>query len=246
MSINRLKNDQRNKDSIEEKTRGGRFNPLWQQLRQDRLPSTFFARIIKAQQKKSYTGILEELLYKRSEFGNSAPIKHQRLVERDALRKFEELFDDYPLQDCGLFVDPDLYFLCANPTKLYGNDIVNIKCPLKQYGKTFDDAIRQIPFWKKKNGSWELNKQHEWYIELQGDLHITGRNYGYLMVWLGENLGEAQFRIVMIPRDDAFFQDEVKPKLLYFHENVMVKELVDSRKKRRMDSRPCNWRICLV
>ncbi|KAG4075381.1 hypothetical protein HA402_009534 [Bradysia odoriphaga] len=192
-----------------------------------KIDSSFFARIVKTQQKKSYTSILEELLYKRSEFGNGDPIKHQRLVERDALKRFEEFFGDYPLRDCGLFIDPESYFLCANPTKLYGNeDIVNVKCPLKQYGKTFDKAIREIPFWKKVNGSWELNKQHEWFIELQGDLHITGRNYGNLMVWLGEKLGEAQFRIVRIPRDDAFFRDKMKPKLDYFYENVMVKELV--------------------
>lgn len=197
------------------------------------MPSPFFARIIKTQQKHSYTKILDELLYKRSEFGNSAVIKHQRLVERDALRTFEDLFDKQAIQDCGLFIDPELYFLCANPSKLYGTDhILNIKCPLKEYGKRFDEAMRSMPFWKKENGFWEMNKRHEWFIELQGDLHVTGRNYGYLMIWLGENSGEAQYRIIDIPKDDSFFEQSMKPKLVYFYENVMIKELVDPRKKR--------------
>lgn len=82
-----------------------------------------------------------------------------------------------------------------------------------------------------------MNRQHEWYIELQGQLHITERNYGCLMVWLGNNNGEPQYRIVRIPRDDAFFDNCMKPKLLYFYENVMVKELVDPRKKRFMNLR---------
>lgn len=187
---------------------------------------------------KSYTGLLEELMYTQSEFGNGATIKHRRLVQRDALAKFEELFDEHPLQDCGLFIDPEYYFLCANPTKLYGTDhIVSVKCPLKQYGKRFDDVIDKISFWKKQNGFWELNKQHEWFIELQGELRITERHYGFLIVWLGENSGEAQYRIVEIPRDDEFFQTNIKPKLIYFYENVMIKELVDGRKRREMELR---------
>lgn len=108
---------------------------------------------------------------------------------------------------------------------------------MKQYGKLFDDAIRSLPFWKKENGTWQLNRQHEWFIEFQGQLHVTGRNYGYLMVWLGEKLGEAQYRIVRIPRDDTFFENDMKPKLVYFYENVMVKELIDPRKRRYMDLR---------
>lgn len=241
ISTYRLKNDQLNRKSVELKSRGGKNNAYWQQIRQDRIPSTFFARIVKTQQRKSYTGILNELMYKRSEFGNGAAIKHQRLVERDALNTFAELFDEHALRDCGLFIDPELYFLCANPTNLYGrNHILIIKCPLKQYGKRFDDAIKELPFWKKEGKLWELNKKSEWYIELQSDLHITGRNYGHLMVWLGENSGEPQYRIVTIPKDDSFFEDEMKPKLVYFYENVMIKELVDSRKKRNLDLRKYN------
>ncbi len=234
-SIYRLTNQQRNRISIELQTRGGKFNPLWQQIRQDRVPSAFFTRIIKTQQRKSYTNILDELMYKKSEFGNSAPIKHQRLVERDALKIFEDVYDEHTTQDCGLFIDSELYYLCANPTKLYGqNYIVNIKCPLKLYGKKFDESLPKISFWKNVNGYWELNKQHEWFFEIQGDLHITGRQYGCVMVWLGEHSGEAQYRIVEIPKDDSFFEQMMKPKLVYFYENVMIKELVDPRKKRAL------------
>lgn len=81
--------------------------------------------------------------------------------------------------------------------------ILIIKYPLNQYGKRFDDAIMEIPFWKKEGKLWELNKNSEWYIELQGDLHVTGRNYGHLMVWLGEDSGEPQYRVVTIPKDDS-------------------------------------------
>lgn len=238
LSYNRLQNDQQNRKSIEVQTRGGKFNSYWQVIRQDRIPASFFGRIIRAQQPRAYTNILEELLYKRSEFGNSASIKHQGLVERDALKVFERLFNDFTLEECGIYLDRELHFICANPLKLYGkNHTLTIRCPLKQYGKTFDSAIKSIPFWKKKNESWEINKNHEWYFEIQGDLRITGREYGFLMVWLGECFGEPQYRIIEMPRDDSFFLKEMKPKLSYFFEEVMVKELVDSRRGRKMQLR---------
>lgn len=134
--------------------------------------SSHFARIVKALSPKSYKNILEDILYKRTEFGNNAEMKHKRLVKREALALFGNLYKDHTLQKCGLFIDKVLPYLCASPLRLYGNDhIISIKCPLTHYNKKFDDVIQKIPFWKKEGGSWTINKKSEWYIELQGKLH---------------------------------------------------------------------------
>lgn len=193
---------------------------------------------MKTQQRRTYKNILEELLYKRSEFGNSAHIKHQRLVERDAFSAFETIFNEHNLQECGISIDAELSYLCTSPQKLWGkHHVLMVKCPIKQYGKRFEDVIHTLPFWKKEGGSYGLNKNHEWFIEIQSELHITQRKFGFVMVWLGEFNDQTQYRIVEIPKDDAFFEKIIKPKLVYFFENVMVKELVDSRKERRMKLR---------
>lgn len=68
---------------------------------------------MKAKKRKSYTGILEELLYKRSEFGNGAEIKHHNLVERDALKIFKKLFYDHPVEQCGILIDIVNYIIFA-------------------------------------------------------------------------------------------------------------------------------------
>lgn len=224
---------------MEESTRGGKHNNRWQLIRQDLLPSSFIPKIVLSKIKKSYKNHLEELMYKRSEFGNSAAIKHQRLVERDALKVFESLFDDHKIEDCGIFIDRELYFLCASPLKLYGRDhILNIKCPLKQYKKKFDDVIHKLPFWDMAAG--KLNQKHEWYIELQCQLHISRRQLGFIMVWLGEWKSEPQYRIIEVPKNDGFFEKEIEPKITYFYNEVMMKELVDSRKARHMALREYN------
>lgn len=239
--INRLKQYQRDRLSVEKETVGKKHNNRWHEIRQDLLPSSFFHRIVNAKNRKSYKNILQELMYTKSEFGNSAAIKHQRLVERDALIVFTKLFADQKLIDCGLFIDKDLYFLCTSPLKLYGkNHILNVKCPLKQHRKKFEEVINKLPFWKEENGSMTINKKSDWYIELQSELRITRKAYGFIMVWLGEYMGEPQYRIVEVPRDDEFFETQVKPELEYFYNEVMIKELVHSRKERYMILREYN------
>lgn len=151
---------------------------------------------------------------------------------------FQTIFNEHNLEDCGLFIDKELYFICTSPLKLYGNDsVVNIKCPLKEYNKNFDQVIHKIPLFKNENGHMNLNKKSDWYIEVQSELRITGRKHGFIMVWLGESHGEPQYRIIEVTRNDSFFDKEIKPKLIYFYNEVMVKELVDSRRGRFMELR---------
>lgn len=181
--------------------------------------------------------ILKEIMYTRTEFGNNAQIKHQRLVERDALAAFEKLFPYGDLKECGLIIDKDLSFLCASPVRLYGDDhTLTIKCPATLYRKIFEKVMPNIKFFKKKNGDVTINEKSEWFIELQGDMHITGRKRAFIMIWLGES----SYRVIEIERNDEFFERKMLEKLTYFFNEVMLKELVDSRLQRHMALRKYN------
>lgn len=198
------------------------------------IPSAHFHSIVKATKKESYVNILKELMYTRTEFGNSAQIKHQRLVERDALDMFESLFPHETLKECGLFIDKESSFLCSSPCRLYGKEhILNIKCPVKQYNKNFEDAISKISFFKRIGGDVTINEKSDWFIELQGDMHITNRKQAFIMIWLGES----NYRVYEVAKCDSFFEKELKEKLNYFYMEVMIKELVDSRVGRQMELR---------
>lgn len=180
-------------------------------------------------------------MYTRSEFGNNAQIKHERLVQRDALAVFENLFQGETLRECGLFIHKKLPFLCASPFRLCGNNhILSIKCPLKEYSKKFENAIEKINFFKKEDGHHIINEKNDWFIELQGDMHVTGRKYAYLMIWLGEWRGEPSYRVIEVPRNDNYFEQNMNAKLTYFYMEVMLKELVNSRVGRKMELRKYN------
>jgi hypothetical protein len=45
-----------------------------------------------------------------------------------------------------------------------------------------------IPFWKIKNdGNYEFNTNHDWYYQIQGQLHITNLKKCILAVWTEKN-----------------------------------------------------------
>lgn len=173
-------------------------------------------------------------MYAQKLLGNNAQNKHQRVQELEALMKFKRLYAKTSIDECGLFIDDELPFLGASPFRLFGADcILSIKCPLSEYKKEIDEA--KIQLWKQVSGQRTLNRKSAWYIEIQGELHVTKRKVAYLMIWLGEN--ENQYQIVQLKRDDKFFDEEVKQKLAYFYNEVMLKELANSRNERGMELR---------
>lgn len=99
----------------------------------------------------------------------------------------QKVFEDEVVMQCGIFIDKDLAFLGSSPLRLVGNShILSIKCPVKQYNKKFESAMKTIPFFKRKDDHYNINEKSDWFFEIQGDMHITGRKYAYLMIWLGE------------------------------------------------------------
>lgn len=68
------------------------------------------------------------------------------------------------------------HHLGASPLRLYGPDsIVNVQCPVKAFRKTIDEAINRnlLPL-TYKDGDINVKDNSNWYIEVQGQLHITG------------------------------------------------------------------------
>lgn len=202
-------------------------------MRQDMVPSDHFHKIVNAKKRTTYTRILQDLMYTRTEFGNNAQIKHDRLYERNAVNAFKnEVFDT--LEDCGMFIDKKLPFLCASPFKLCGKThLLHIKCPLKLYGKKFDDVAPKMQFFKKVSGSLVINENSAWFIEMQGEMRVTGRENAYLMIWLGET----EYRIFDIAKKTNFFEETIEPEVTFFFMEAMLKELVDPRVKRYMNLR---------
>lgn len=163
-------------------------------------------------------------------------IRHGKDNENIAIKQLERQ-EKIKIEPCGLFIDAELPFLGATPDGLCSDDtIVEIKCPITAYKFGLEEAIkkRKVTFWKKTKKGLEINKNHQWYYQVQGQLHITKRSKCLFAVWSNEN---SPLKTEWINRDDEFWKEKMKEKLTSFYIDCLLPELVDPRYPRGMNIR---------
>lgn len=197
-----------------------------------------FAKVCKLGSKASIAACVDSILYTRE----TDAMKWGKDNEASALKELQEkLRADGPenndFQRCGLFIDKVHPCLACTPDALVGeHGIVEIKCPssAKQYAP--DDAIERnistIASMFSKKGPSKLLPSHPYYFQVQGQLHITERDYCYFAVWTPFGI-----KYVKIMRDDEFWKTQMEPKLVEFYYNYLLAEILDSRKDRSMPRR---------
>lgn len=182
----KLLDDQKNRISIEVETRGQRHVLKWVVIRRNLLTPSYYGRILNANNRKSYTKIVEEILYQNENFGNTAEARHQRIYEMDALQIFFDTYGSSSVSTCGMFIDEVYPFLGTSPFRLYGDSgIIYVKCPKSAHKKSVSEAIntKKISFWKGPLNDRQINIKSRWYLEIQGQLHITRRQTAYLVIY---------------------------------------------------------------
>ena len=75
--------------------------------------------------------------------------------------------------------------LGASPDGLIGKKALLEKCPFTQRDSTIEEAVASGNFYIKKNdkGHYELDKEHNYWHQVQGQLHLTERDLCYFVVW---------------------------------------------------------------
>lgn len=132
---------------------------------------------------------------------------------------------------CGLFIDEHQPYLGASPDGIIPeeNTLVEIKCPMAPYKMGIDEAIKdgKMHFWKvdKKTGHTYINKNSDWYMQVQGQMHISQTPKCVLAAWYGEK----KIKMEIIEKDDQFWQERMEPNLTKFYHDCLLPELVDPR-----------------
>jgi hypothetical protein len=87
---------------------------------------------------------------------------------------------------CGLFVDKKSTFLAASPDSLIDNNsIIEIKCPasLKDFIPLEAFENKKLNFMNFIDSELKLKTSHDYYYQIQRQLHISERKYCYFVVW---------------------------------------------------------------
>ncbi|CAB3223521.1 unnamed protein product [Arctia plantaginis] len=237
--LNKLKLTEVERNDLERRTVLQSDSMEWVQERRQRLTASSFGKVCKRGLVKC--GPLVKNLLRGANLENVKSIQHGKDHENIALEQltvFLSSIDGSPcnIEKCGLFVDEKIPYLGASPDGLLGEDkIVEVKCPYSCANMAIDDGVKKkkINFWKRnQTGDFTINTNHDWYYQIQGQLHITQKNECIFMVWTNVDM-----KVEKIKKDDDFWQNKMEEKLKMFYLDCMVPEIIDSRLDRKMEVR---------
>lgn len=209
-------------EELQQKTMDQANSPLWMLERKKRLTASNFGKICKMRPTTHCKSYVKTLLY--STFIGNQNTNWGKDHEDTAIEQFEEL-TNFHVKKCGFFVDPKRPYLGASPDGLIRNNaIVEVKCP-----KSCSDLpplqgiSRGIIKWASiKDGKLYLSRRHDYYYQVQGQLHVVGRRKCYFILWTPKGL---EYELII--RDEQFWQKNCEKQLESFYMNCLLPEIVD-------------------
>lgn len=119
---------------------------------------------------------------------------HEREVASQYTRLMQKDHEEFHLQECGLFINPSYPYLGATPDgviscKCCGTGILEVKCPFSFKDDTLDAASSSKSFCLERvNGTFKLKEDHQYFYQLQAQLHICDKSYCDFVVWTTKNM----------------------------------------------------------
>lgn len=174
--LQELRENQENRVSIEYNTREQSQSDLWETLRRKLLTASNFGRICRMRAYTSCASTVKSLIFPA--LTDNVAMAYGRECEDVARKELEKVIKK-EIKVCGLFIDPNDPRFAASPDGTIDEDgIVELKNPHRAQDLTAKEAMEKYPdlnfIDKQTNG---MKKTHKWYYQVQGQLHVTLRNY---------------------------------------------------------------------
>lgn len=220
--------------TIEEETKEQAASGIWRYYRTKIITASHFGHICKMRKSTSCASRIKAIIYPQEL--NVKQVQHG-IEHEDVARKSIENALDINIKRCGLFIDSEIPFLGASPDGLIGDDgIVEIKCPFAARFLTPKDAIAanisNLQSLYRNENDEEMKRSHIYYYQIQGQLHVTQRQYCIFALWTPLGL-----KMEKIVRDDVFWTENMVRQLVQFYEDCVLPELLDPRWERNMPIR---------
>lgn len=234
--LSSLQVDDKLQHHIQKITIGQAENDQWFEIRKNRLTASNFGIVCKRRSTTKYTPIIKKILYNNDI--HTYAIQHGKINEPEAIRKYEQKTNSN-VTPCGIFVDKEYGFLAASPDGLVGtNGIIEVKCPysLVKNGISIDFAAKSIKtFYLKFNenaNKINLKETHNYYFQIQGQLHITQKLFCDFIVWTPSDIF-----VERIFKNNDFWTNKMETFLVKFYHEALLPEIVDPRLCRKMPIR---------
>lgn len=234
LHIDMLRKWQNKRTIIEQETQEQAASGIWQYYRTKIITASHFGHICKMRPSTSCASRVRLIVYPQEMQVKAM----QHGIEYEAVaRKTIETALNISIKRCGLFIDAQIPFLGASPDGLIEqNGIVEIKCPFAARFLTPEDAIAtnvsNLRAVYQNEKAEKMKRSHIYYYQMQGQLHITQREYCIFAIWTPLGL-----KMEKIVRDDTFWHENMEKKLTQFYEQCVLPEIIDPRRERNMPIR---------
>lgn len=195
-------------EELEELTRKQSDCPEWHNLRKKRLTSSTFKDIVI--RKKDFDTLTNRLTSSRKV--QTAAMKHG--IENEATAVLEyATHKNVNIKPCGFVINPDAPFLGSSPDRIVYDPneicpfgVLEVKCPVKE-------SYTEAQFLSENtDGSYKLKHSHAYYLQVMGQMALTGLTWGDFCVWTQNDM-----HIERIYFDkDVWFQTYEKLCVYYF------------------------------
>ncbi|XP_052680929.1 uncharacterized protein LOC128161649 [Crassostrea angulata] len=195
---------------------GQRENSLWAAVRKLRFTASNFGQIIGAIRRKRLTESLKKRILSAYNLERRAPIQWGITHEKVGVEEYCKagavtvLQTGIWLHESGVLgASPDGFvqgdFRKTDIVHLQQNDqpatlptIIEVKCPFTAKDKTIMEACSSVKdfFLVDNNGSLSLKTTHDYWHQIQGQLHLTGTECCDLVIWTTKDM-----QIVRIVKD---------------------------------------------
>lgn len=154
--------------------------------------------------------------------------------EKFALAQFEDTIG-VKVDECGLFIDKEIPYLAASPDGMFKNKgLVEVKCPSSAQAVSPEEAVKRkiIKYCDLVDGDLILKKNHSYHYQIQGQLHITGKEFCIFVVWTPHGMS-----LERIQKDDEFWYSKMETQLKNFYLKCILPEIIDPRHPRGLPIR---------
>ncbi|XP_043483587.1 uncharacterized protein LOC122512039 [Leptopilina heterotoma] len=224
-----LKVYQKNRISIAERTFDQRSNEEWNDYHGKMLTSSNFGEICKRRKSTLCASLVTKLLYPSSRDPSDA--EFYGIENEENARKELDKKIGLPVEQTGIWIDPELEYLAASPDGLINADpkdlkafgpkaqtkkpcftysvsesgVVEIICPQRGEDLTPAVLLKTYPDLKgifdKKKPNLHLNSKHSYYYQIQGQMHATRRAWGLFVLWTPFGM-----KVIFVWRNDDFWK----------------------------------------
>ncbi|XP_033097192.1 uncharacterized protein LOC117101339 [Anneissia japonica] len=200
---------------MERETRDQSNSKIWHDLRKVRLTASNFGKIMNRKVKPT-EAFLEDLFNRKSKFAVS--LEYGKRKEVFGKEKYLEQNPSSHLHECGFVINKEFTFLGATPDVIVCSNskcgLLEIKCPYSARNMSISQACADITgfYLKHSENGIALDRRHNYYAQVQGQLMITGCNFCEFVVYTQKDLyieritPDIQFMAIMLEKLADFYQ----------------------------------------